>query len=1264
MSDDSKIKSINDYCPDFLLKNLEINIFKSNFENSIYCASELDLFSFTNYDFDLSESIRTKLFNQLMIIYMKNVYNPRIWIDLNNLILELEQLRQLRKESDFINKYSINSCKIKTREMQIISSIVNTFCLSYKSLDNIYYKFCLYNFNKLTEEEKNGLKRKFFFFEDIDFSKYSEYISYSPTRQPEYMINIVGELKLLCKNFIGALEQKNDISIYFAHSIKNYKNSIPSFFNSFVNSSYLIFDLIEFVFKNEKSPYVEYIEIAKAWYQILPEKENYLCWQTLILFYIKNDVPHIPISYLDEDQSRQSYEKNVSFIKRDLKSTFSINDLDKIEELYSNKEYKNAFIYHKNNKNDRLYESYYSSNQEEVKKSSNQEDYAKFITKSSENSYIAEKNNNIIMVKGPYKNWDDVKRFKRIQEAKSIFGLKNINYEIIFLIPEKESKSYPFIVFNMNNIFEKGNFSIKKESVDWSNFNVKSEKDVDYINNKIFRYLFGIKDSKDNYIYKNGVYTINDDEIEDTNNTIDISFIKNNAELIKNFLLKLKLNKKLTSLIKNNKLVELISIMEKHKTSLVKTANTFMIVNEIIGKDPFILYTSNIFDKDYLEGIVKNQLIELSKQYPHLYSSIEEYEKLSTKKMKRTMTLDKGNKLYNLPDNIYENETYLLSSVLKDDQMPYLIYINAKNDNKMSSKYRNEKTWNGYDLDIMKSALQKYIRRGVLDKALYVAGELDLFKEDKDRGEVIRTNFLHRLMIIYLEDVENISIFPEVNKLAEDIFKERQKEDRNKSNEEKMISRLVYILCKSKKARVCSHIRAVFNPKYNNKKILSVYPSIKKMWNEIDQNKNSDKYDLFKKYLKDKNILCVYYGFQIDISEEKYGRKKAVWFIFEELKNLKIDNINEYISWYKNHIGKMKEGFLCWLFPLLIYLSVIKEYKDTIKEDNYIDNWDKNRKMEIIDIDDYVVDKHTKKGSSRDLVEFALIGAHVENEATSVNNLWKKFYEDGKRYEEGQPIIGETIEFDEKDEIDYPLETQEYSFIVLTQLTTSSSKMDVYFAKDKKGKFVVVKGPYQNKKQIDVLLKNTECKKKNNLPYINFKIRQMIPDRWPSGIPLGARNSIDRKSPAWFIIFDSIIEESKIKTKIHSSKLWPETSVVDWDKISDIHFEYKSGKRTDNEIKDYVHAILFRYIRGISDLADRNFLMTDKRIISIDEDIEGHPVKLSTELRKNKTEFLYNWINKHYDNLDIHKWEVCDKNDIERLEEIKNKKECLKLFKS
>ncbi len=84
------------------------------------------------------------------------------------------------------------------------------------------------------------------------------------------------------------------------------------------------------------------------------------------------------------------------------------------------------------------------------------------------------------------------------------------------------------------------------------------------------------------------------------------------------------------------------------------------------------------------------------------------------------------------------------------------------NDIKMSSflsaVFRKERTWNNFCPDVMKSGLQKYIRRGMTEKALYCAGELDLMKHTPEsaggkRAEGIRTNFLHRLMVIYIEDV-------------------------------------------------------------------------------------------------------------------------------------------------------------------------------------------------------------------------------------------------------------------------------------------------------------------------------------------------------------------------------------------------------------------------------------------------------------------------------------------------------------------------------
>ena len=108
----------------------------------------------------------------------------------------------------------------------------------------------------------------------------------------------------------------------------------------------------------------------------------------------------------------------------------------------------------------------------------------------------------------------------------------------------------------------------------------------------------------------------------------------------------------------------------------------------------------------------------------------------------------------------------------------------------LSTTYRQQVTWNGHKADVMKSGLQKYIRRGVVDKALFCAGELDLFKEapEKAQGEGIRTNFLHRLIVIFIEDVENMSLFEEVHKTMWSLFQERDKADRNTSKETHLIS--------------------------------------------------------------------------------------------------------------------------------------------------------------------------------------------------------------------------------------------------------------------------------------------------------------------------------------------------------------------------------------------------------------------------------------------------------------------------------------------
>ena len=63
----------------------------------------------------------------------------------------------------------------------------------------------------------------------------------------------------------------------------------------------------------------------------------------------------------------------------------------------------------------------------------------------------------------------------------------------------------------------------------------------------------------------------------------------------------------------------------------------------------------------------------------------------------------------------------------------------------------SSKTYSGFTLDVMKSALQKYIRRGLLEKALICAAEL--YRMHEVKGVAAQTNLMNRLAIIAVEDI-------------------------------------------------------------------------------------------------------------------------------------------------------------------------------------------------------------------------------------------------------------------------------------------------------------------------------------------------------------------------------------------------------------------------------------------------------------------------------------------------------------------------------
>jgi hypothetical protein len=81
-------------------------------------------------------------------------------------------------------------------------------------------------------------------------------------------------------------------------------------------------------------------------------------------------------------------------------------------------------------------------------------------------------------------------------------------------------------------------------------------------------------------------------------------------------------------------------------------------------------------------------------------------------------------------------------SVLKE-----LVSLELKNlplyllKNQSSSKYRSVKTLNGYPFDIAKSAIQKYTRRAIFNKSIYMMNDIFLMKWDTENSGGSITNF-------------------------------------------------------------------------------------------------------------------------------------------------------------------------------------------------------------------------------------------------------------------------------------------------------------------------------------------------------------------------------------------------------------------------------------------------------------------------------------------------------------------------------------------
>ena len=509
--------------------------------------------------------------------------------------------------------------------------------------------------------------------------------------------------------------------------------------------------------------------------------------------------------------------------------------------------------------------------------------------------------------------------------------------------------------------------------------------------------------------------------------------------------------------------------------------------------------------------------------------------------------------------------------------------------NKTSTIYRNARTLNGIPFDVAKSAIQKYIRRGIVDKAQYIMADMYMMHWNNIGFEGYITNFFNRLRIIYLEDIGIAA--PTLLYMVNDVLNTRPNT--------KLSPQLPYLIkCMSTSlhSRCYSHIRAWW------KTYKPISPPSPKFKYSLGMDEDLRQVvDNFIWCMENKEISAYYWMNQImDIEKLKVKRPRSTrpgFLIFDIIHKLKmIPDRKTYdicVEWYKNM--KMKEQFLCVMHPVMLYIlgDHVSKYNPNPITDKYDYNaYNKPLLNYTLELDTYVYDKHTLIGKrmGRSYSDFAVEGSLVAYDLDLFPKLSQNYMDDYLKIDKP------------------PSEAKEYTLKARTQLTTGNYKPDVYFATNTLGQNVVVKGPYTSKVNAMMPFKlHNIMLLFDSVNTYGINIRLLYPDLWDK-VGLGARNTVG-KNYQYFVIMDDILNQTNYPTKIRSSKVWKDEVVVDYDALFKENPNMGFGIPSEMSEKARFSLLIqltFRLVFQIGDNSYRNFIRVDDTVYNIDlENVMG-----------------------------------------------------------
>jgi hypothetical protein len=512
--------------------------------------------------------------------------------------------------------------------------------------------------------------------------------------------------------------------------------------------------------------------------------------------------------------------------------------------------------------------------------------------------------------------------------------------------------------------------------------------------------------------------------------------------------------------------------------------------------------------------------------------------------------------------------------------------------------------------DQIRSGLQKYIRLGNVEMAVRCAVEFDRFFELGIEGEPIRTNMINRLAIIAMEDIGPAN--PRLLVYAESL-RYMWKVHRLTEKSRQYLVTLATRLAESRKSRLTSHARAVFaNP--DGRVIARSFGIVEPVETPIDK-LPAGRYPQERKEtphlyqgnldiaLAGKSDTAIRWAHELGGCELVVPRERskngsrAVWESILDASRRSCAAVQKAVStlhkWFRE-MPDCREGPAFAACAILILNRELPPDDKTSEESLVAKD-----KVDVLyatcpplTLDDFCVDKHTAKGRAegKDSVDFALVGARINNVAPwAYSETYEKVYLELR--------VG-------------TLESTLFANPVRCQLVTSDHKTDTYLATLRRpplgdttsaaGSPVFVKGP------LNVEAANNQVRIDNikaflpGMNVVGYRAVRAVPDLLTSA--LGRRRSFKGRSPQPFLVAPDLLHPDKYESlpvRTHSSKVWPDTLIYDREKDASARGRHA---RLDSVSASLLIALCFRYAFRIGDLCDRNFLIVDDRVFSLDED--------------------------------------------------------------